>query len=158
MGQRGRMGSAVAAPRRGELAGVSSRAAAMFCGFQSGERANEWGKRRLWCSGFRSARELVVRGAALLGPRRRRGGSREEVLGGVAKGGEVQREAKGGGGGAARRVGASTTQNVAGQTHHCASDLYSGGGEKQSKQAGWRWKKGLFCNFQNSRDPTVKQR
>ena len=30
-------------------------------------------------------RELVVRGAALLGPRRRRGGSREEVLGGVAR-------------------------------------------------------------------------
>ena len=85
--------------------------------------------------------------SALAGPRRRRGGDHAAALGGVALQGRLQCAAKGGGGGAARRVGASTTQNVAGQTLHCAGDLHSGGGEKQSKQAGWRWKKGLFCNF-----------
>ena len=36
--------------------------------------------------------------------------------------GELQREAMGGGGGAARRVGASVTQNMAEQAHHCAGD------------------------------------
>ena len=36
--------------------------------------------------------------------------------------GELQREAMGGGGGAARRVGASATQNMAGQALHCAGD------------------------------------
>ena len=84
----------------------------------------------------------------MAGPRRRRGGDHAAALGGVALQGRLQRAAKGGGGGAARRVVASTTQNVAGQTLHCAGDLHSGGGKKQSKQAGWRWKKGLFCNFQ----------
>ena len=36
--------------------------------------------------------------------------------------GRHQREAMGGGGGAARRVGASATQNMAGQALHCAGD------------------------------------
>ena len=27
--------------------------------------------------------------------------------------------------------------------------------EQRGRQAGWRWKKGLVCNFRNSRDPIV---
>jgi len=29
--------------------------------------------------------------------------------------------------------------------------------EQRGRHAGWRWKKGLVCNFRNSRDPTVNQ-
>ena len=28
---------------------------------------------------------------------------------------------------------------------------------RESREAGWRWKKGLVCNFRNSRDPTINQ-
>ena len=77
-------------------------------------------------------------------------------MGGVALQGRLQRAAKGGGEGAVRRVGASMTQNVAGQTLHCAGDLLSGGGEKQSKQAGWRWKKGPKRYFQKFQGPHCK--
>ena len=66
---------------------ATTEGAAAFWGFRSSERAKEWGKRRLRCSGFSSARELGVLGAAAGSPRRRRGGGRETVLGGVAKGG-----------------------------------------------------------------------
>ena len=92
----------------------------------------------------------------MAGPRRRRGGDHAAALGGVALQGRLLRAAKGGGGGAARRVGASTMQNVAGQTLHCAGDLHSGGGEKQSKQAGWRWKKGPKRYFQKFQGPHCK--
>ena len=39
---------------------------------------------------------------------------------------------------------------------HCAGDLHSGGGEKQSKQAGWRWKRGPKRYFQKFQGPHCK--
>ena len=68
-------------------------------------------------------------------------------LGGVARQGRLQREARSGGEGWERRVGASVKQEVAGWLSTVPATLHGSGGEKQSKQAGWRWKKGPVCNF-----------
>ena len=35
--------------------------------------------------------------------------------------------------------------------------LDSGGAEEQRREAGWRWKKGLNCNFQNFQGQNCKQ-
>ena len=51
----------------------------------------------------------------------------------VARQGKLQREAKRGAGGRARRVGWFCKQEVAGLALH--------GGDRRSREAGWRWKK-----------------
>jgi hypothetical protein len=76
--------------RRSEFDGAQRKTAAMaeavvFWSLGSGKRRENARNRVQGCHWFWSAREIELRGAALLGPRRRRGGSREEVLGGVAK-------------------------------------------------------------------------
>ena len=78
--------------RRSEFDGAQRKTAAMaeavvFWSLGSGKRRENARNRVQGCHWFWSAREIELRGAALLGPRRRRGGNREEVLGGVAKGG-----------------------------------------------------------------------
>ena len=75
--------------RRSEFDGAQRKTAAMaeavvFWSLGSGKRRENARNRVQGCHWFWSAREIELRGAALLGPRRRRGGSREEVLGGVA--------------------------------------------------------------------------
>jgi len=128
--------------RRSEFDGAQRKTAAMaeavvFWSLGSGKRRENARNRVQGCHWFWSAREIELRGAALLGPRRRRGGSREEVLGGVAKGGEVQREGRGRRGAGARRVDASAKQRRSwswpGATQRGGRPAHGTGGEREQR-------------------------
>ena len=60
----------------------------------------------------------------------------------------LQREEGKAAGAAGRRVEASATQNAGGRPLHGAGDTAQRRRQRETEERSWRWKKGLFCNFQ----------
>ena len=140
----------MAAPRRGELAGVPAGRRRCSAVWERGEgkRARGMG---LW--GSLIARAHVRRGRRAL-PAAVHGGVAVAAAGVVLEAAgvrgtaeELQREATGGGGGRPRRVGASA-RRINGREdapRRRRAALSVDGGEKQSR--GWRWKKRAILQF-----------
>ena len=137
---------------------MKRRAAALFwaSGAASGQKKSE-GKRRLRCSGFRSACELGVLGAAAGSPRRCRGGGRAKLRRGRGEGKELQRA----GSWVQKRVGAPREAEA-------KSDL--AGGDPARRRAAWRCRRrgkqgsrekgerGPSCNIRKFQGPECKTR
>ena len=69
-----------------------------------------------------------------------------------------QRSSLGGGGELPSDMWRRRRQEVAwGWPSTATVALHSGGAEEQRREAGWRWKKGLNCNFQNFQGQNCKQ-
>ena len=115
---------------------MKRRAAALFLASGAARGQISEGKRRLRCSGFRSARELGVLGAAAGSPRRRRGGGRETVLGGVAKGGSSSARGAGSRSAWGRHVKRRRSRTWPGATQRGGGRRGAVGGEKQRNREG----------------------
>ena len=134
----------MAAPRRGELAGVPAGRRRCSAVWERGESKIANGI-DVW--GMCSARALARRGRWPLQRALHRDGevaAARMVLGSagrVARPGRLQREATGGGGAPERRVGASATEEVAGKAGkvlHGAGVGAVGGRRRETEQGGGR--------------------
>jgi hypothetical protein len=148
--------------RRSEFDGAKRKTAAMaevvvFWSLGSGKRRETARNRVLGCHWFWSAREIELRGSALLGPRRRRGGSRAKLGGGAWQSGEGTSAKEEGGEELGRDAWSSLTAGggAGAALHggrHCA--LLSGG-EQAGRQTG-EGEKGPKRNIQIFQGPFYK--
>ena len=151
----------MAAPRRGELAGVQAGRRRRSAAWERGEgkgasEIDSWGSCRARALARRARRALsrAVHGGVAVAAV----GVALEAAGVRGTAEELQREATGGGGGRPRRVGASARRSNGWESREGVGDGAVGGvgGEKQSRELGER-DKGRFEISKTSRDHSVNK-